>query len=255
VPEVCGGGSGACPANATNPLGNFAQACCATSIDSCRAGECLAGTCAAFGGAFALQGADSNECVPNPITGACTCPVGFIDQQLVDMDGNVDEGTGWESYLHVCRTPSAVPGADFRGASGEVTGLPTGVGCTASCTSPNPYTGSCNCPVATADDDFEGVHYQSGTPMDCQRSISMCRSLPTSPLTYGGTYRVMTDVGVACSMIPVGARCEPNTITGGCSCPSGFSPMTYTAMMRHTDQVTYPNAFCRAAMTVCVRSP
>jgi len=255
LPEVCSGGSGTCPANATNPLGNYAETCCSTSIDPCRAGECLAGTCAAFGGAFAVQGESSDECVPNPITGTCTCPAGFIDQVLVDMDGNVDEGTGWESYLHVCRTPSAVTGADFRGASSELTGLPTGVGCGSSCTSSNPYTGGCSCPVSTADDDFDGVHYQGGTPLDCQRSISMCRSLPTSPLTYGGTYRVMTDTGVVCNEMPAGAQCEPNTITGGCSCPSGFAPMTYNAMMRHTDQVTYPNGFCRATMTVCVRSP
>ncbi len=253
--ETCSGGSATCPPDASNPLGNFAEACCSTSIDSCRAGECLAGTCAAFGGAYAVQGESSDECVPNPITGACTCPAGFIDQELIDMDGNVDEGQGWESYLHVCRTPSAVSGGDFRGAFGEVTGLPGGSGCMMSCADPNPYTGACSCPVSTAEDEFLGIHYQSGSPLDCQRAIGMCRSLPTSPLTYGGTYRVFNDPNAYCTDIPAGLRCQPNTITGACSCPSGFVGMTYNAMMRHTDQVTHPNGFCRALMTVCVRSP
>lgn len=194
-------------------------------------------------------------CNPNPLTGSCSCPAGFVDEDLIDMDNSFDEGNGYGSVLHVCRGPDASAGADFRGAYGEVLGVPSGF-CSYSCSDPNPYTGGCGCAIGTADDDFDGVHYIAGSSMDCQRSIGLCRSLPTTPFTYGGWYRVMRFTGSPiCDAVAGPARSELNTITGGLSCPSGFVGFTYPAAMPHPDMVTYPNGFCIADMTICMRAP
>ncbi|MCU0675584.1 MAG: hypothetical protein MUE69_22675 [Myxococcota bacterium] len=266
--ESCTGG--ACTAHSGSPCpggvscdegadrcvcGGFGEPCCAGN--TCSVGACLTGKCATFGGVYALEGDESMNCVGNPLTGGtCACPSGFTAQLVQDFDGNVDEGQGWETLMYVCHAPTTGTAADYRGSHGRVLGLPSGSGCATSCNASNPYGGGCACPAPATSDTRLGVHYQNGTPLDCQREMTFCRNASVAPLTYGGNFRQLTDIGTVCQEIPLGSRCEPNPIGGACACPAGFTAVNMTSMMPHTDPARLAsNWFCRATLTFCVRLP
>ncbi|MEM9862536.1 MAG: hypothetical protein AAF938_13015, partial [Myxococcota bacterium] len=108
----------------TNPGRNYNQTCCTgAGVTPCAQGACLNNRCVAFGGGYAREAVgfeDPRVCRGNPLDGgACSCPDGFIDEALADMDNAFDEGNGTATVLHVCRGANDSPGADFRGAYGE----------------------------------------------------------------------------------------------------------------------------------------
>jgi hypothetical protein len=188
------------------------------------------------------------------------CPVGFTARNVEDVDYNVDEGMGWLNELHTC-VVSGSPGAsvDFAGAHGRITtGYPGSMGCTDSCTAPAGTTGTCTCPPGTTASTYQGIHFLSGTSMDCEREVTYCTGT-AAPLSYGGSFwRHVTGRDLTCdSGLAPGARCIPNPRTGACSCPAGFIEQVSSMMQRRIiDRGSGPeNWTCRGDLVVCQRLP
>lgn len=92
-----------------------------------------------FAGAFSLGSSRScND--PNPITGDCSCPAGYIEYKLAD---NI---SGGEQYLYYCAT-TVVPAPTLPNGGNPKFGGGFSEGSSNVCAEANPYTGQCNCPA------------------------------------------------------------------------------------------------------------
>lgn len=128
---------------------------------------------------------------PNPATGSADCPVGYIDQALLDSSGR-------DYPLHVCYKPHVAgrPSLyEFGGAWGYVNG---------GTLSPNPATGAAACPSGFAENKMFGTN-------SVDWGMHMCMTFPPE-LDFGGAFGYVN-----------GGALSPNPVTGGASCPPGYS--------------------------------
>ncbi len=230
--------------------GRYGEVCCPG--DTCLTGGCIDGVCVQFGGVWAIYGEPGNDlCAGNPLAfGACLCPEGFVDHALEDLDGNTDEGSGWPTRIHVCGPRIDVPESDFRASIGEETAVRDPI-CPVSCTQ-QPEADACGCPAGSEVYAFDGMRYRRNPEPDCSRRATLCGS--RAPLTFGGAYRSYRPTSRVCQdEMPPSDRCVPNPLTGACTCPPGFDPVTIPAMGPHS--VRGFEWFCRADMVVCVGRP
>jgi hypothetical protein len=260
APETCDGATTTCP---PEPGRRYGDACCAGA--ACSGGSvCLGTRCAVFGGTYAIDQSGNAvvPCIGNPlVAGAtCTCPSGFVAQQLEDADWSVDEGLGWNNRLYVCVAPGAPStGTDFTGAHGRTTtGNPFSSGCANACTFPATTTGGCSCPAGSTAALLTSVHYLNGSSLDCEREITYCEG-SAAPLTYGGAFWRYTDGsdGVCDASLPAVQRCVANPETGLCACPAGFVEQVTPLMQRRViDRGFGPEQwYCRGQSVVCGRIP
>lgn len=232
-------------ADLPDDCGHFAQACCPG--DRCRRGACLAGTCAAFGGAYAFGGQDSACTAGNPLfRGRCGCPPGFVTHALEDIDLENRGGLGISHSLFACLPASDDPAADLRGAFAEASD-PTGVGCPTGCR-PGPLSPVCACPEGSVTHSFAAVRHRPDLLAACPRRVVLCGG--PEPLTFAGAWRTIRGTAPCADVAPA-ARCAANPRTGACTCPPGFDPLTLAAMAPHPGR----DQWCEADLTLCVATP
>ncbi len=228
--------------------GRFGQACCPGDV--CRDGGCLDGTCAAFGGVYAFGGLDGDCTTGNPLNrNRCTCPTGFTDHPLEDVDFDETEGLGLFHSVYVCAPEDDDPIADLRGAF-AVASDPAGVGCPSGCRL-GPLQPECGCPEGATALRFEGVRQMFRGIDQCPRAITLCAA--NAPLTFGGAYRVWRPQTVACNEIQGDALCVPNPRTGDCTCPEGFEGAAIGMMAPHPTRGA--PFYCRSDVVVCGARP
>ena len=260
VAESCDGLSTSCP---PEPGRRYGDACCAGA--TCSGGSaCLGARCAVFGGTYAIDqsGNAAIPCAGNPLVAGstCSCPSGFTAQQLEDADWGADEGSGFNNRLYVCVASGApATGTDFAGAHARTTtGYPFSSGCANACTFPASTTGGCSCPAGSTSGLMTGIHFLSGSSLDCEREITYCEG-SAAPLSYGGVFWRYTVGGDSvCDVgLPAVQRCIANTETGLCACPAGFTEQVTPMMQRRViDRGSGPEQwYCRGQMVTCGRVP
>lgn len=160
-----------------------------------------------FGGAFGYVG---GGLVPNPATGAATCPAGYTATTVLGM-ANVD----YPAYL--CSRPAqgADPVLDFGGMWGYVNGA----------VAPNPATGGASCP-----DGYSDQAILDTTNIDYPVHVCYRPHTPgsTSALHFGGAWGYVNGAPTA------------NPATGAASCPSQYAS---TAVLGAAN-VDYPINLC-----------
>ncbi len=181
--------------------------------ETCKAGfASLSGYCTSFAGAFETHAPACTTCNDgNGYTSGCSCPAGF---------------SASSSYLARNDACSALRAASIQFC--ETSGLGSSVwggayqaddpvGCAVSCRVSNPKTGGCSCPAG-----FSATAIRVLIKNSCSgiigSQIVVCIH-PTAALdNFGGGYEEDDPVsgGLGCRV--------KHPRTGGCSCPSGFSP-------------------------------
>lgn len=161
-----------------------------------------------FGGAFGYVGGNP---VPNPATGAASCPAGYTATKVLDT-------SGVDYPAHFCSRPRQAgidPVYDFGGMWGYVAGAPAH----------NPITGAASCPAGFTDQtilDTSGIDYPLHV---CYRPHAPGSS---PPYHFGGMWGY------------VASTPTQNPATGAASCP----PLHRGSQVLGTTNVDYPLSFC-----------
>lgn len=228
-------------ADLPDDCGHHGEICCPD--DRCRSGACLDGICAAFGGAYAY--ADDGCTARNPLSrNQCTCPAGFVDHALEDVDYEARDGQSRSHSIYVCLPPRVDPAADLPAAFATAAD-PDGAGCPSGCR-PGRAADGCGCPAGTVPHTHEGVQHRAGAA--CPRSVTLCAG-PT-PVTFGGSYRIRRLTPPCADLAPV-ELCLQNPTTAACSCPPGFVAQTLPMMAPHPRRPDW----CEADLSLCVPAP
>lgn len=231
-------------ADLPDDCGHHGEICCPD--DRCRSGACLDGICAAFGGAYAY--ADDGCTARNPLSrNQCTCPDGFVDHPLEDVDYEARDGQSQSHSIYVCLPPRVDPAADLPVAFATAAD-PDGAGCPSGCRPGRPGDG-CGCPDGTVAHTHQSVQHRAALGgVACPRSLTLCAG-PT-PVTFGGSYRIRRLTPPCADLAPV-ELCLQNPLTGACTCPPGFVAQTLPMMAPHPRRPDW----CEADLSICVPAP
>ncbi len=215
VVAACSAGFADCDGQAGNgcevDLRSNATHCGACGV-RCASGSCREGACQVFGGAFETSDPPCPSCNnANPLGGGCGCPSGYTPQGSFRTINDC-RGQGTQQGATIVTCASAGP-SDWAGGYQRDDAVPCGRGCRTA----NPYTGGCGCPGGTTP-----VEFRTLTDTTCGgiigSAIGVCVRTGGARPSFGGAYQVDDNV-------PGGIGCRAaNPVTGGCSCPSGFSP-------------------------------
>ncbi len=236
--------------------GTLGIACCAGN--TCSDGSsCVTGSggarCVPFAGAFekvASTTCGAPACLPNPLTGACSCPGAFPSSQSV-----IDEGCGdpaapqhQTAQLALCGIASPLPNSEWGGAfvvadiaDCEPATSPPG------CLMQNPITHDCTCPngaevvslrvfvpgTAVANTVCPGttgqVDYLGG-------ALYVCLMPVAQPVSLAGVFQLDHD----------GSCRTHSTSLAGCGCPTG----TVASSLTSIDELG--TGFPQTQITFCV---
>ncbi|MBN1774037.1 MAG: hypothetical protein JXB32_22450 [Deltaproteobacteria bacterium] len=180
---------------------------------ACRPGFVELGPrCAAFGGAHLRAECRGETCRnPNPFTGDCSCPPGFVGSSTFRIVNDCTDPTYVWADLRFCSAPSLAAGSDWGGAYHlHDSGL---------CAVGNPYTGRCTCPAG-----FVPISWRVETADFRWSSVGLCWSPSATEVTFAGAFEV-GDVGSPCLV--------SNPETGGCSCPADAMRVDYRGIFAH----------------------
>jgi hypothetical protein len=83
----------------------------------------------------------------------------------------------------------------------------------------------------------------------------MCYDPVAQRRTWGGSFYEYSRERWWCEDIPDDQVCEPNPVTGTCSCPPGFVEQPHTVYNKHPNRRNDDFFFCRGNITFCVRPP
>ncbi len=179
-----------------------------------------------FGGMFGWRvvkqtgGGLNPESYNNPFTNALSCPAGFTSRQIFGQTNAPTSPDGLSTKaitnLWICYRPTAATAAyDFGGVYLET--LNNEVGATTF--SNNPLTGGASCPAGFSQQQMRLIEWENYIPDF--KMIHICyKSITAGTSTFGGIYGDHFgggDIAISSS------ASHTNPITGGASCPAGFS--------------------------------
>ena len=247
----CGGCGRECPVRVNATTACVSSACVSTCLPGFRALPGL--DCATFGGATSSE-ETSSPCGANPMTGACTCSMGFTPGSSYAIRARtVDAPTSFfNAHLRLCELAPPVTAGDWGGSYlYRRSVLPLSSDCIAG----NPYLGMCcGCPMGFS--ERQGLPVLVGTdnnPADlflCSRPAAVGQAR-----TFLGAYAVLLGGWVTGSLD--GSSClSPNVLTGRCECPAGARTLTVRSMgagVSSSGSISTRSSTAPAMIYICMR--